>query len=106
MFQQFGPGLVGVMFGQERQQRAADQRHVGQQIGVAAAGSILAQHSVAPPVVAHFDSAPVSANQLQPLFIAILSRLTARQVVAALGAGLAGLLGRPLALRTTSRLRA
>ena len=97
MFAQFGPRLIRVVLGQQGQQRAAEQGHVGQQTGVAAARTILVQQRVAPPVVAHFDFVLVLANQAQPLFRAMVAERVARQIIAAFGAGLAGLFDRPLA---------
>ena len=96
-FFDLGQGLVGMVFGQQGQQRTADQCDVGQQSGVAAAGTILAHHGVAPPVVAHFHSAPVSSDQRQPAFGTVFLGRRARKVVAAFGAGVPGLFDRPLA---------
>lgn len=97
MFLDLGQWLVGMVFGQQGQQRAADQGHVGQQVGVAAAGTILAQEGVAPPMIAHFHAAPVSADQGQPAFRPVFLGRGARKVGAAFGAGVPGLFDRPLA---------
>jgi hypothetical protein len=105
MFLDLGQWLVGMVLGQQRQQGTADQSDVGQQRGVAAAGGVLAQEHVAPPMVAHFHSAPVPANEFEPAFVGVFFGQGTRQVVAAFGAGLPGLLI-VRTLRTTIRLRA
>lgn len=89
--------MVWVVFGQEGQEGVADQGDVGEEVWVAAAGTILTQEGVAAPVVADFDSAPVAANEFEPVFIAVCVGRATGKVIAALGAGLAGLLEGPLA---------
>ena len=96
-FPNLGQWLVGAVFRQEGQQRVADQRQIGQQVGVAAARTVLAHQRIAPPVVADFDPAPVAADEFKPLLVAVFLGWGAGEVVAAFGGGVAGLFDRPLA---------
>jgi hypothetical protein len=59
------------MPGEEVQQRAAEERQIGEQSGVAGTRAVFAHEGVAPPVVADFDPAPVAADQPQPLLRAV-----------------------------------
>ena len=79
------------------QQGIAHQRQIGQQARVARTRAVFAHQRVAPPVVAHFHSAPVASDQLQPLPGRIFLGQRARQVIARFGGSVAGLFDRPLA---------
>jgi len=57
------PGLE--MYRQDCQQSVAQQRQIGQEVGLAAAGTVLAHEGIAPPMVADFHSGPMSANQIK-----------------------------------------
>jgi len=59
-------GVFLKVLGEDLQECVAKERHIGQQIGLARAGAIFSHHRVAPPVIAHFNPAPVSADQVQP----------------------------------------
>jgi len=52
--------------GDQVQAHAAQGGEVGQGVGMAGPGSVLAHEGVAFPGVADFDSGPVAADQLQP----------------------------------------
>jgi len=97
LFADFGQGLLREVVGQEMQQRAAQECQVGQQVGLAGAGAVLAHGGVPPPVVANFDPAPVAADQGQPLLGAVLAGRGARQIVARFHRGDAGLFDGALA---------
>ena len=83
--------LIGKVLGQQGQQGTAQEGQVGQKVGVSAAGAVLTHEGIAPPVIADFDSAPVSANEPQPLGRAVLVGQGAGEVVMGFGGGLAGL---------------
>jgi len=96
-FAQLRQGLFLKPARHDQQQRVADQRQIGQQCGIARARAILTHQGIAPPVVAHFHPAPMSANQLQPLSRRRFPGQRAGEVIARFGAALAGLLDHPLA---------
>lgn len=80
----------------EVQANAAQGGKVGQGVGIAGSGSILAHEGVAFPVVADFDSAPVAADQFEPLGRgALIGRIAADVRACFEGAG-CGLLGEAL----------
>ena len=85
------------VIGEDGQEGVADKGHVGQEVGMAGAGAILPQQGVAPPVIADFDPAPVSPDQVQPACELIVPGRRAREVVARLVAGDPGLFDRPFA---------
>ena len=85
-------GLLWKVFGKQGQQGAPQQSEISQEIGVATPGAVFTHHCIAPPVVADFHSAPVTANQLQPLSVGILGGERTGKVIARLGGGEAGLL--------------
>ena len=66
-------------------------------MGMTGAGTILAHEHVAPPMVADFHPAPMSANEFQPLGWCVLAGRGAGKVVARFGGGQAGLFARTLA---------
>jgi len=53
--------------GDQVQTYAAQGGEVGQGVGIAGSGSVLAHEGVAFPVIADFDPGTVTADQLQPL---------------------------------------
>jgi len=53
--------------GKQVQTDAAQGSEVGQGVGIAGSGSVLAHEGVTFPVIADFDSSPVSTDQRQPL---------------------------------------
>ena len=79
------------VLGQQSQQATAQEGQVGQEAGIAAAGAVLAHEGIAPPVITDFDSAPVSANEPQPLGRTVLVGQGAGEVVMGFGGGLAAL---------------
>lgn len=85
------------MVGQQGQQGIAQEGQIGEEVGLAAAGAVLAHEGIAAPVIADFHPAPVAANALEPLAGLVLARPGARQVIAGFGGGNAGLFGGPFA---------
>lgn len=83
--------------GQQWEQGAADESHIGQEIGVAGAGAIFAHEGVAAPMIADFHSGPMSANPPQPLPGRVILGRGAGQIVTGLGAGCPGFFGEALA---------
>lgn len=61
------PGGVRLGGGKQVQTDAAQGSEVGQGVGIAGSGSVLAHEGVTFPVIADFDSSPVSTDQRQPL---------------------------------------
>ena len=55
------------LIGEEEQQCTANEGQIGEQIGVAGARTIFAHQDIPPPVIADFDPAPVSPDQVKPL---------------------------------------
>ena len=84
------------MLGKDWQQRTANQRQIGQEVGIAGAGTIFPHQDVATPMIADFDSAPMAANQPQPLLGLILLGQQAGEVIAGFGGAGTGLLEGPL----------
>ena len=83
------------MLGKQGQKRITDQGHVGQEVGIAAAGLVFAEDHVSSPMVADFHSGPVPTNESQPLLGAVLLRWCAGQVIVRFGRALAGLFHEP-----------
>jgi len=96
-FPQLWQGLLLKMAGELLEQRATNERQIGQQVGVAGARMIFSHQCVASPVVADFDPAPVSADEFQPLSGLVFFGRSAGQIVTGLGGGVAGLFNRALA---------
>ena len=65
-FAELGEGLFLKVLGEDLQDNVAKECHIGQQIGLAGARAIFSHQRVAPPVIADFNPAPVSADQVQP----------------------------------------
>jgi len=81
MFPDLWEGLFLKGLGKQVQQCTANERHIGQQIGVTGSGTILAHQGIAPPVIADFNSTPVSSDQPQPLLGAIVLRGQTREIM-------------------------
>ena len=79
------------MLGQKGEQRVSDQGQIGQEVGILAAGLVLAENDVPSPMVADFHSGPVPTNEPQPLLRAVLVWRCAGQVVVRFGRALTGL---------------
>jgi hypothetical protein len=87
MFTDLRQGMVGEVIGQQNQQGIANEGEVGEEMGVAAAGAVLAHEGVAAPVIADFDAAPVAANEAEPLFRGVLTGWLAGKIVVGFGGG-------------------
>ena len=74
--------FVGEGIGQDTQEGTADESQIGQEVGLARMRLVFAQQNVAPPVIADFDSAPVSADEFKPLLGPILIGRRTREVKA------------------------
>ena len=85
-----GQGAVGEVLRYDPQEHAAHEGEVGQQIGVAGTGAVLAHHRIPPPMVADFHPAPVAADPPQPVLGALVLGRQAAEVVAGFGGGVAG----------------
>ena len=96
-FEQCGQRLLLGGFSNDVEQCASNEREIGQEVGVTGTGSVLAHQRITPPMVADFNAAPVSADQLQPLFGVILLGQSARQIITRLGRCAARLFERSLA---------
>jgi hypothetical protein len=79
---------------QQEQQRVADERQIGQEMGMTAARAVCSHDGIAPPMVAYCHTAPVSANQFQPLGRCVLVRRCAGKIGARFGGGQAGFFDR------------
>lgn len=90
-------GAVFELFGQAVEQGASGQGQVGQEVGVAGAGAVLAHEHIPSPVIADFHPCPVSADESMPTGAGVLCGRGAGEVVARLGAGSAGLFDGALA---------
>ena len=97
MFADGWQGLVREVFGQQRQQDAADQREIGQEVGITTARAVFAHQRVAPPVVTDFHPTPMPANKMQPLERDVLRGERTGKVVTGFGGGKPGLFDRPFA---------
>ena len=82
---------------QDGEERIADEGQIGQEVGLARTRLVFAQQNVASPVIADFDSTPVSADEFQPLLGPILLGRGTRQVIARLDRRVPGLFERALA---------
>ena len=71
-FAQFWEGLFLEGLGKQVKQSIANERYIGQQMGISRAGTILAHQSIAAPVIADFNSPPMSSDQPQPLLGSIV----------------------------------
>jgi hypothetical protein len=94
LFKDFRQRLVEVMALEQDQQSTADEGQIGQEVWVAAAGTVLPQDGIASPVIADFDSSPVPANVFKPLGGPILLRHRAGEIIMGFGGREAGLFNR------------
>jgi len=92
VFADFRQGSVGEVLGQQGQQGTSEQGQIGQEVGVARAGTVLALDGIAAPVVADFHAGPVTPDEGLPLVRAVAIVRHAGEVVAGFGGGLAGFL--------------
>ncbi len=79
-FAELREGLFAEAFGEEREEGVTDERQVGQQVGLARAGTVFAHQDIASPMIADFGSAPMSSDQVQPFLGRILIRWRAGEV--------------------------
>jgi len=82
---------------QEGEQGAAQQREIGEGVGVAGAGAIFAPKDIALPMIADLDAGPMTADQRVPLGGPALAGFGTRQIEPAFVGGLAGGFDRALA---------
>ena len=55
------------LIGKQGQQSTANDRQIGEQMGVAGARTVFAHQAISSPVITDFDPAPMSPDQMQPL---------------------------------------
>lgn len=87
-------GEVGEVIREEHEEGAAQEGEIGEGVGVAGAGTVLAPDSVAAPVVADFDAGPVALDEREPLGRGVRGGFGAGQVVADFVGGDGGALHR------------
>ena len=80
------------MLSQEAQESVANQRQVGQEVGIATTRAVLPKEHIPSPVVSHFYPRPMPANQRQPFGRAVSLGKGAGKVVVRLGRALVGFL--------------
>ena len=102
-FLDLGQRLVRKVVGEGGEQGAAQQREVGQEVGLAAAGAVFAQEDVPSPVVADFHAAPVAANQGEPVQWAVLVWPGAGKIIVRFGGGPASFFDRALVAQDDQR---
>src|SRR5689334_8780789 len=79
------------MGSQTFEEDVANQCEIGQEVGIARAGTILAHERIAPPMVAILNPAPMATDQVQPSLRWIMFRRQTGQIVARFTGGDAGL---------------
>ena len=84
--------FVGCLLTDKGEQHISNEGQIGQEVGVATAGAILAHDRIATPMVADLDSTPMPANQREPLTWGILVRQGAGEVIMRFFGGEASLL--------------
>ena len=77
------------MIREDREQGVADEGKVAQGVGLAGARAVFTPKGVATPVVADFDAAPVTADQILPLGRGTVGGFGAGEVEAVFDGGLA-----------------
>jgi len=85
-----GQGPAREVLREQGEQGAAQERKVGEGVGVAGAGAIFAPEDIALPMIADFDAGPVAADQRLPLGRAALAGFGAGQVEPGVVGSLAG----------------
>lgn len=91
-FTECGEGFLLELLSQEGEQGVSNESQVGQQVGIARAGTVLPHQGVAPPMIADFHTAPMSPDQSQPLALGILLWRSAGEIVARFDGGQVGAL--------------
>ena len=97
-FAQFGMRAVGVVIIEEAEDGAPDERQVGDEVRIVAAGFVFAPERIAAPVIAVLDATPVTSDEIDPVFGTAFARFLAGQIEAPLGGGHARVFDRALAL--------
>jgi hypothetical protein len=80
------------MLWQNGQQGITDESHIGQQIGIAAAGAVLPKEHITLPMISYFNAGPVAANERQPISRAVLLGQRAGDVIVRFGGAPVGFL--------------
>ena len=80
------------MLCQNSQEGITDESHIGQQVGIATAGTILPKEHITPPMISHLNAGPVPANERQPTSRAVLLGQRAGEVIVGFGGALVGFL--------------
>lgn len=88
---------IGVMQWGEGEQGVAQERHVGEGIGLVGSRTVLAPEVVPAPVIADFDAGPMAADQALPLCRRAFLRILTGEIKPGLLGGDAGFLGGDLA---------
>ena len=88
---------VREVIGEQGEEGVAQQREIGEGVWVASARAVFPHEGVSPPVVADFNSAPVPADEFEPLGGSVLVGAGAGEVVATFGGGEPGFFDRPFA---------
>ena len=92
LFPDHREGLAWEAAIEDSQEPVADQGEIGQERSVSAPRPVLPHQRIPPPMVAVFDSGPMTPDQLMPLFGCQFLRFETADVVADLLGGLAGAL--------------
>lgn len=74
----------------QAEQGAAQEREIGEGVGITRAGAIFAPKDIALPMVADLDASPMTADQRVPLRRTALAGFGTRQIEPAFVGGLAG----------------
>ena len=80
-------GFLSKPISKNRQQSATNEGQVGEQVGLAGTRTVFAHQHVASPVIADFDSAPMSPDQGQPLLGGVLLWWRTGEIISGLGGG-------------------
>jgi hypothetical protein len=81
---------VGKVAREEDEQGVAQERKIGEGVGIAGAGAIFAPEGVALPVIADFHAGPVTADELLPLGGSALVGFSAGEIKAGFAGGFPG----------------
>lgn len=85
-----GEGHVGKVAREEDEQGVAQERKIGEGVGVAGPGTIFAPEGVALPVIADFNAGPMAADELLPLGGSALVGFGAGEIKAGFAGGFPG----------------
>jgi len=80
-------GCLPKAVSQDRQQSAAEEGEVGQQVGLAGTRTVFPHQHVTAPVIADFNPAPMSPDQSQPLRGRMLLRGCTGEIIPGFGSG-------------------